>query len=63
MKRRVIATLLLLGGIAAAGEYHRHFHIHQTSLTSFVVTCDNGADPTMQGTSTTKNEIEISCGK
>lgn len=54
---------MLLGTCGIAQGYKRHFHIHQTSLTSFVVTCDNGADPTMKGNSTSRNEIEISCGK
>lgn len=48
--------------VADAG-YHRHFHVHQVSLSAFVVTCDNGADPTIVGGSSSKNEIMVSCGK
>lgn len=53
------------GVVAPVGDtgYHRHFHVHQVSLSAFVVTCDNGADPTMVGGSSTKNEIMVSCGK
>lgn len=62
--KRIVLAVLALGSLGiAAQSYHRHFHIHQTSLTSFVVTCDNGADPTLQGNSVEKNAIEISCGE
>lgn len=53
------------GVVAPVAEtgYHRHFHVHQVSLSAFVVTCDNGADPTMVAASSSKNEIMVSCGK
>lgn len=61
MKKFAVLTVLALCAVAGAGEFHRHFHIHQTSLDSFVVTCDNGADPTGKDIGTGKSEIEISC--
>jgi len=63
MRRIIALAVLALGTLAVAQGFHRHFHIHQTSLTGFVVTCDNGADPTVAGTgNTTKNELAVSCG-
>ena len=53
----------LLATVGVAQGYHRHFHIHQTSLTGFTVTCDNGGDPTVAGTgNTSRNELSVSCG-
>lgn len=68
MRRSIIRSivLLLLGASVAAGAqgYKRHFHIHQVSLEGFVVTCDNGGDPTVVG-ATVKgaNALQVSCGK
>jgi hypothetical protein len=44
-------------------RFSRRFHIHQLSQTDFIVTCDENADPTVKGTSETKNEVQISCGQ
>ena len=61
--KRLSVVLLVLCGLAIAEGYHRHFHIHQTSLTGFTVTCDNGADPTVAGTgNASRNELAVSCG-
>jgi len=65
MKQRkwFACVVLVLGTLAMAQGFHRHFHIHQTSLSGFVVTCDNGADPTVASTgNTAKNELAVSCG-
>lgn len=58
--KRLVIVVLLLSVAAIAGEYHRHFHIHQLSLTEFAVHCDNNADPTGKKDG---NDLVVSCGK
>lgn len=58
--KRIIIAVVLLSTLVTASEIHRHFHIHQISLTEFAVSCDNGGDPTGKKDS---NVLIISCGK